>query len=199
MKPINPASFEKKFRNNIDPWNYSTSPFERYKRSVLLRACGCRTYGRGLELACAIGVTTQELSRRCLRLQAVDSSSTALNEARRRLRGNDKVTIRQMVLPDETPRGLFDLIVASEIAYYLRPRALSALLLKLYLALAPGGRIVFLNHRRQFEDAAQLPALAHKRLSLHLRKSMQVVFQERHSTFDVIACQKFGSAYIRRA
>ena len=29
MKPINPTLFEQKFRQNIDPWNYTTSPFER--------------------------------------------------------------------------------------------------------------------------------------------------------------------------
>ena len=75
---INPAGFETKFRENIDPWNYAASPFEAYKRAVLLHACGTRPFGRGLELACAIGETTRMLARRCLRLLAVDSSATAL-------------------------------------------------------------------------------------------------------------------------
>ena len=79
-KIIDPAGFEAKFRENIDPWNYAASPFEAYKRAVLLRACGTRRYGRGLELACAIGVTTQMLAPRCLRLLAIDSSATALKE-----------------------------------------------------------------------------------------------------------------------
>jgi trans-aconitate methyltransferase len=96
MKPIDPVGFERKFQNNIDPWNYSTSPFERYKRSVLLRDCGTGTYGRGLELACAIGETTRYLAARCLRLLAIDSSPTALREAKRRLavrRYNVRITL----------------------------------------------------------------------------------------------------------
>jgi cyclopropane fatty-acyl-phospholipid synthase-like methyltransferase len=190
MKPIDPDGFEQKFREQIDPWNYLTSPFEHYKRSVLLRACGCRTYGRGLELACAIGVTTLCLARRCLRLLAVDSSPTALQEARRRLENIENVIIRQAILPGETPRGPFDLIVASEIGYYLSPRALSDLLERLDMALAPAGRLVFLNHIRPFSDAAQPPALAQQRARLRLRKTMQIVFHERHNRFDVFALQK---------
>jgi trans-aconitate methyltransferase len=190
MKPICPAGFEQKFRANIDPWNYTTSPFERYKRDVLVRACGCRTFGRGLELACAIGVTSRCLGQRCLRLLAVDSSLTALAEAKRRTRDSERITFRRAVLPNETPRGPFDLIVASEIAYYINQHALSQLLRKLEMALAPSGRIVVLNHTRQFDDAAQLPALAHERLRRKLEKTMLIVFHERHSRFDVVAFQK---------
>jgi SAM-dependent methyltransferase len=190
MKPIDPAGFEQKFRANIDPWNYTTSPFERHKRGALLRACGCRTFGRGLELACAIGVTSRCLAQRCLRLLAVDSSLTALAEAKRRTRDSERITFRQAVLPNETPRGPFDLIIASEIAYYIRQRALYQLLCELEMALAPSGRIVFLNHIRQFDDAAQLPALAHKRLCMKLENTMHIVFHERHSRFDVVAFQK---------
>ena len=84
---IDPAGFEAKFRENIDPWNYAASPFEAYKRAVLLHACGTRPFGRGLELACAIGETTRMLAPRCLRLLAVDSSATALKEATRRTSG----------------------------------------------------------------------------------------------------------------
>lgn len=111
MRPINPAGFEEKFRADVDPWNYATSAFERYKRSVLLRACGCRTYGRGLELACANGETTRCLAQRCLRLLAINSSPTALAEAKRRARGSERVTFRQAVLPGEMPRGPFDLLL----------------------------------------------------------------------------------------
>lgn len=189
-KPIDPEGFEKKYQQNIDPWDYTTSAFERYKRSVLLRACGCHTYGRGLELACSTGVTTECLAHRCLRLLAVDSSATALREARRRLRSVENVIIRQVVLPAETPRGPFDLIVASEIVYYLNRRELAVLLKKLDSALAPGGRIVILNHARLFPDASQPPALAQCTVGLTLGKTMRIVFHERHSRFDVIALRK---------
>lgn len=200
MKPIDAAGFESKFRRDIDPWSYRTSSFERYKRNVLLYACGCRTYGRGLELACAIGETTKYLAPRCLRLLAVDSSPTALEEARNRLKGNRNVVLRQALLPDETPRGPFDLIVASEIAYYLRPTALSRLLSQLETALALGGRIVFLHHVRSFDDAAQPPAIAQARIRARFN-AMQLVFQKRDRGFEAVAFCKpvYGKAACRGA
>lgn len=190
MKPIRPAGFERKFQDNIDPWNYTNSPFERHKRAVLLRACGCQTYGRGLELGCAIGETTKHLARICLRLLAIDTSITALAEARRRLAGDERVTFRQATLPRETPRGRFDLIVASEIAYYLSQQELDALLARLDLALAAHGRIVFLHHLRPFDDAAQLPSLSQQRIRIRFEKTMPIVFHEQHKAFDVIAFRK---------
>src|SRR5690242_14025886 len=127
MKPIKAAGFEEKFRADIDPWDYTNSSFEHFKREVLLRACGVQKHGRGLELACAIGETTRHLARRCLRLLAIDASETALAEAKRRTSGMSSVTLRRAMLPTQTPSGPFELIVVSEIAYYLNPRELSEL------------------------------------------------------------------------
>jgi SAM-dependent methyltransferase len=107
---------------------------------------------------------------------------------------------RQALLPDETPRGPFDLIVASEIAYYLRPTALSRLLSQLETALAPGGRIVFLHHVRPFDDAALPHATAQARIRARFN-AMQLVFQKRDRGFDAVAFCKpaYGKAVRRGA
>ncbi|NDV86711.1 methyltransferase domain-containing protein [Aurantimonas aggregata] len=157
---IDADGFEAKFAADPDPWNYAASPFEVWKRDVLLKACGDRHYGRGLELACANGETTRLLAHHCRRLTAVDASATALEVARRRNAGTARITFRHALLPRDMPRGPFDLIVASEILYYLKPNDLAALLPKLHAALAPGGRIVFLHHVLDFDDAAIRPAQA---------------------------------------
>lgn len=191
MKPIDAEGFERMFRETLDPWDYRASPFEATKRRVLLRACGGRTHGRALELACAIGETTFHLAPLCLRLRATDASPTALAEARRRCAGMPNVTFRQTLLPRETPRGPFDLIVVSELAYYLPRNAARILAKQLTRAVAPGGRIVILHHIRPFDDAAELPALAHHRLAQALRRTMPRVFHARHSRFDAAAfCAK---------
>lgn len=186
MKPIDAAGFEQKFRENVDPWDYENSPFEAFKRRVLLRACGDRIHGRGLELACANGATTRHLAARCLRLLAVDASPTALREARRRNRGQ-RIVLRQALLPQDMPRGPFDLIVVSEILYYLAPNAMRDLLQRLERASAPGGRIVVLHHIHPFDDAAQLPSLVQRKASAHFKRLMQPVFHERHARFDALA------------
>ena len=157
---IDADGFEAKFAADPDPWKYAASPFEAWKRDVLLKACADRHFGRGLELACANGETTRRLATICRRLLAVDASATALEAARRRNAGNARVTFCHALLPRDMPKGPFDLIVASEILYYLKPGDLAALLPKLHAALAPGGRIVFLHHVLDFDDAAIRPALA---------------------------------------
>lgn len=187
---IGPAGFEAKFRENIDPWDYATSPFEAHKRAVLLRACGPRHFGRGLELACAIGEATRALAPRCLRLLAVDASPTALEEARRRVGARRNVTLRQALLPRDAPRGPFDLIVVSEILYYLKPNDLRLLLLRLQRSLARGGRLVVLHHLRDFDDAAIRPRMAQDRAARTLRKHMTPAFFHQTARFQAVAFER---------
>ncbi len=185
MGRIDVAGFERKFRAEIDPWDYRVSRFERYKRKLLIQACGCAKRGRGLELGCANGETTRELAPLCLTLVALDGSPTALAEAGRRTGNLPNITFLQAALPQEMPPGPFDLIVVSEIAYYLAPHALASLARRLARALASGGRIVVLNHRRLFSDAAQYPAAAHQKLCRTLRRSMSAIVGKAYPHFDI--------------
>lgn len=187
---IDPDGFEAKFRDAIDPWDYTTSSFEAFKRRVLLRACGTRPYGRGLELACAIGETTRVLAPRCLRLLALDASPTALEEAARRTGGHANVILRCAQLPEGMPRGPFDLIVASEILYYLKPNALAALTAGMHSALAAGGRIVIVHHIRDFDDAAIRPSVAQAYAFRTLKSRMGLVFLHRTGRFQAAAFVK---------
>ena len=190
MKAIAPDGFEAMFRVNVDPWNYASSPFEAFKRSVLLRACGDRFYARGLELACANGETTRALAPRCRRLLAIDAAPTAVAEARRRTRALGGVTVRHAVLPGDTPRGPFDLIVASEILYYLPPNDFRRVLRQLAQATTAGGRIVLLHHLMNFDDAAQKPALAQARAAAFLARTMRPVFAEHHGRYQALAFER---------
>jgi SAM-dependent methyltransferase len=190
MKSIDVAGFEQKFRQNIDPWNYTHSAFEHFKRDMLLRACGRRKHGRVLELGCAIGETTRYLAPLSMRLVAVDASPTAVAEAKRRLRGRERVSVYVATLPDEMPAGPFDLIVVAEIAYYLRRRQLVNLGKGIHAALAFRGRAVVLNHRRPFDDAAQLPALAHRDLWTYLARTLSIVSNTKYSCFDIVVLEK---------
>ncbi|MCB8837962.1 SAM-dependent methyltransferase [Aurantimonas sp. VKM B-3413] len=195
-KPIDPAGFEAKFRADDDPWNYRSSPFERHKRRMVLRACGLKLRGNALELACANGETTWELAPRCLRLTALDASPTAVAAAHARVGDRRNVTLGAALLPDEMPRSRYDLVVLSELAYYLSRRDLEILLERAVSALRPGGRLVSLHHIRPFDDAAQPPARAHALICRILGARMIPASQSAGPRFRCVA---FDKRRIRRA
>ncbi|WP_416356872.1 class I SAM-dependent methyltransferase [Aureimonas phyllosphaerae] len=184
-KAIDLAGFEAKFRALSDPWDYRTSHFEAVKRAVLIRACGAGKLGRGLEIACAIGETSRALASRCLTLIATDGAPTALATAQALTPPNLRIDYRQAVLPAGVPPGPFDLIVVSEIAYYLSARDLDRLAERLAGTLAPGGRIVVLHHVVAFDDTAQPPALAQDRLCRRLAARLTRVHACRHGRYAV--------------
>jgi SAM-dependent methyltransferase len=137
-----PASyFEAKYRDDIDPWRFRTSDYERRKYGATLAALSRSQYRRGLEIGCSIGVMTALLARRCAHLVALDSSATAIKEAQRQELPN--VRFRQASLPDQFPRGrLFDLIVCSEVLYYFSRTDLRRIARYCLDALEPGGEII---------------------------------------------------------
>jgi SAM-dependent methyltransferase len=201
MKPIDVEGFERKFRENIDPWNYTSSSFESFKRQVLIRACGLAKCGRVLELGCANGETTRALTRISFRLSAVDGSATAIAAAERQLAGSARVSFSRLTVPEQMPRGPFDLVIISELAYYLPEHRLSLLGRRVSACLASGGRVVILNHRRMFDDASQHPALAHRRLISLLKRSHALIKHAQFPRFVVTSLvrrQRTRSKHRRR-
>ncbi|WP_349943000.1 SAM-dependent methyltransferase [Fulvimarina sp. MAC8] len=193
-QPIGVEGFEALFASDPDPWDYRTSRFERHKRGILMRAVGQRMFGRGLELGCANGETTSFLARKCLRLTAVDGSETALEQAWIRHADSPRVRLEQAILPERTPRGPFDLIVTSEVLYYLRENELRDMLSLLKKAVALGGRLVFLHHHRDFDDVSMKPFLLTARLHDLMDDSHRLVFRHRSSRFEALAFDRIKMA-----
>ncbi len=82
------------------------------------------------------------LAPRCDRLLALDGAPTAVAEAQRRLAPFPHAEARTATLPDGLPTGPFDLVVASEILYYLDDGAFHMVLGWLPDALTRGRRAV---------------------------------------------------------
>ncbi|MEF2552649.1 SAM-dependent methyltransferase [Aurantimonas sp. A2-1-M11] len=186
-KPIDVDGFEAMFAADPDPWRYAASPFERFKRRILMEAVGTRTRGRALELACANGETTAVLGKTSLRLLALDSSPSALAIARERNAGSRQIRFAEAVLPRDMPRGPYDLVVVSELLYYLRPNDLRQMLARLRAAVAPGGRIVFLHHFLAFDDAATPPALVTEAVERAFARGFRAGVRYRTGRFSAVA------------
>lgn len=137
-KTLPPSYFEDKYRADIDPWQFRSSPYERQKYEATLGALTKAQYRRALEVGCSIGIFTALLSPRCGQLVAIDSSKTALAEAKQQNLPN--VQFERAVLPDDFPNGNFDLIVLSEVLYYFVEADLIRLAEKCGMSLDAGGR-----------------------------------------------------------
>ena len=152
MSPMTAQDFERRYRHDPDPWQYRRSRYERQKYAATLAACGRGPFRNALELGASIGVFSVQLAPRCQTLTTIDFAPTAVALARSELAPYPHASAIQGRIPDDLPPGPFDLVVASEVLYYLRPDALDGTLGALERSLAPGGRLVCVHWRRTGPD-----------------------------------------------
>lgn len=109
--------FDEAWRDDADPWRIADRWYERRKRDLLMAALPRERFGRVLELGCAAGHLSERLVQRCEELLACDGAAEAVALARQRL--GTRAVVEQRWLPQQWPPGRFDLVVVSEMAYYL--------------------------------------------------------------------------------
>jgi len=141
---LGPAFFDDLYATDPDPWQFATSEYEAAKYQATIDALNSRRFERGLEIGCSIGVLTERLATHCAQLTAIDVSEAALEQARER---NPHVTVERREIPEEFPDGKFDLIVASEVLYYLDVQAFEATLDHFERTLAPHGALLAVHWR----------------------------------------------------
>lgn len=139
------AYFDLLYAKNPDPWGFASSPYEAAKYAVTLAALPRTAYQNALELGCSIGVLTEQLARRCDRLLALDVSEPALAQARARCATLPQVTFALCNAPTQFPAGSFDLILVSEVGYYLSQCDLECLREKIAQALTPHGHLLLVH------------------------------------------------------
>lgn len=134
------AHFETLFEAE-DPWNYG-SPYEQQKYQRQLDMLP-GPINQALELACAEGHFTVQLAPRVRRLLATDISATALARTQTRCGQHRNITYQLLDFSAEPlPCGM-DLILCSEVLYYLSGEAeLRQVAAKIAAALRPGGCLV---------------------------------------------------------
>jgi SAM-dependent methyltransferase len=130
---------------HADPWGAQSTWYVERKRSLLLATLPRRRFSRTLEVGCSTGVLAQYLRDRTDSLVAVDSSPAAVALARKRL--GDAADLRIMSVPHDWPEGRFDLVVVSEVGYFLSPTDLQGLVQRVGSCLTSDG-VVALCHWR---------------------------------------------------
>jgi cyclopropane fatty-acyl-phospholipid synthase-like methyltransferase len=142
---LRPEYFDALYRADPDPWKFAASPYERDKYTLTLDAMPKPRYRSALEVGCSIGVLTRSLASRCHTLIAIDAAQTPLLEARRRCADLPGVRFEHMFVPDQWPDGAFELILLSEVVYYLSRDDVGRLAAKVTNSLAQGGSVILVH------------------------------------------------------
>lgn len=134
-----------------DPWGFESRWYEQRKRDILLASLPDRRFGRTLEVGCSTGVLSRALAERCDDFLGIDVSPLALDRARDRLSDLPHAAFDRLFVPEEWPQGTFDLVVVSEVGYYLDDHELERLVGRIRES-PPGSTVVCCHWRHPVDD-----------------------------------------------
>ena len=143
--------FERLYRTRDDPWDYQTSPYEAAKYAATLAALTRDRYASAIEAGCSIGVLSALLAPRCDHLLAVDLVAQAVDQAARRLAPHPGARAMRATLPGDWPQGRYDLILLSELVYYLTAPDIEALARCVARDASAGAECVLVHYQGETE------------------------------------------------
>ncbi|WP_312937005.1 class I SAM-dependent methyltransferase [Pseudomonas sp.] len=168
---IDSQYFADLYADNEDPWAFRTRWYERRKRELILACLPRQRFACIYEPACANGELSALLAQRCDRLVCQDLDRTAVDLARQRLQGLAHVSVAQAQLPADWPDQRFDLIVLSEVGYYLTVDAWREVIERARRSLTDDGGLLACHWRHAIEgcpqDGPQVQAALAEHLGLH--------------------------------
>lgn len=134
--------FDDLYASAPDPWGFADDAYERGRYRALVELLVDDVYERAFEPGCSIGELTVLLAERCHTLVATDVSATAVARARRRLRAHPHVRLEIARFPDGLPDAPLDLVVLSEVGYYLTSPRLREAIARTSARMPSGGHLV---------------------------------------------------------
>lgn len=180
----NPDYFEQLYRlNNGDPWGYQAHWYEQRKRDITLAVLPAAKFQLALEIGCSNGILSEALATRCETLTCLDGCSSAVKLAKKRLA--TWVDVQQAVIPQQLPQQQYDLIVVSEVLYYLNQAELNTTMQWLNQALHPQGCIVACHWLQPIEGFALNGRFVHQQLKQALNYSHSLTLQDQDFYLDV--------------
>ena len=141
--------FDGKYAASADPWGFTSRWYERRKYATSVAMLPSARYRCAFEPGCSIGELTAMLAPRCDALLSCDISAAAVAAAARRTAAFPQVRVERRQVPDGWPAGTgrFDLVVCSEMLYYLGDDDLGRTLDLATAALEPGGTLLAVHWR----------------------------------------------------
>jgi SAM-dependent methyltransferase len=146
------AHFQRLYEASPDPWGFGSKPYEQEKYWRTVQALGGRRFTSGLEVGCSLGILTRMLAPHCDGLLGVDLVEQPLETARARCADQPGVSFQRMRVPNEWPDLRCDLIVLSEVLYFLTPADIDRCAGRVLASLLPDAMVVLVNWLGQSDD-----------------------------------------------
>lgn len=177
------------YATDEDPWAFRTRWYERRKRDLVMASLPRQCYQRVFEPACANGELSAALAERCAELLCQDLDPTAVGLASDRLANMPNTSVAQGRLPGDWPGGRFDLIVLSEVGYYLDPTDWLQVIEQSIRSLTYNGGLLACHWRHPIAGCPQDGREVHAMLDRHL--PLYRVFRHEEGDFllEYWACQ----------
>jgi SAM-dependent methyltransferase len=190
---LSPEYFDDLYARDADPWGIDVGWYEERKRAVVLAALPRRRYARAFEPGCASGALSVELARRCDELVCRDPAARAVEAATARLAGFPGVSVARGSLPGDVPQGTFDLVVASEVVYYLDADDREAFWRVVEGCLRPDGHLLAVHWLREAPEYPVEGAVVHDELAARPALARTVRHEEADFRLEVYARVAPGS------
>lgn len=184
MKEARPL-FDRLFDASEDPWGFRTRWYEARKRSITLAALPAAQYHDAYEPGCANGELAAALAPRCARLRVSDGSPAAVQLSRSRLAEFAHVQVAQEWLPDDWPSQTFDLIVFSEMGFYLNEAEVAAIAARAKASLGAAGTVLACHWRHPVDGFELHGDIVHTILHRQLDLPRLVHHEEHDFVLDV--------------
>lgn len=200
--------FDALYSDDTDPWQYQTRWYEKRKRDICLAVLPQPHYHAAIELGCGNGVFSELLAHRCQALVSIDGNAQAVQLAKQRLAESPQIRILQGIIPDVllnltsalikayplsvntlANKPSFDLIVISEILYYLSLKDIDTVIAWVQQHLALGGTLLCCHWRYPIDGFRMNGETVHQRLhqsfnSVIGAEGHQAAFNHQSQTID---------------
>lgn len=134
--------FDSMYAASTDPWGFTSRWYEQRKYAISVAMLPRQRYARAFEPGCSVGVLTELLAPRCGSVLSCDIADAAVRAAAARTARLGNVRVQSGVIPRDWPGGDFDLIVFSEVLYYLDGADLGRVLGLAVAAMRPGASLL---------------------------------------------------------
>ncbi len=124
MSPVSLDQLKRLYDTTDDPWHFRTSTYEQIRFGATVASLEGRHYAQLLEIGCGNGELARQLHSSTHRYVGVDASLVALEAAKRAV---PHAEFEERFLPCDLPNGQFELIVLSEVLYFLDRAGLASL------------------------------------------------------------------------